>query len=60
MSDTNRAVKPQKMVRGLKFRIEKVEGLYDLCSENKGTDKLHGYHASVLHLCFRIFSHEAS
>ena len=28
------------MVRGLKFRIQKVEGLYYLCSENKGTDEL--------------------
>ena len=29
-SDTNRAVQPQKMARGLKFRIEEVEGLYYL------------------------------
>ena len=35
----------QKMATGLKFRIEEVEGLYYLCSENKGTD---------LHLCFHI------
>ena len=34
------------MARGLKFRIQKVEGLYYPCSENKGAD---------LHLCFRIF-----
>ena len=27
-SDTNQAVQPQKMARGLKFWIEKVEGLY--------------------------------
>ena len=27
-SDTNRAVQLQKMARGLKFRILKVEGLY--------------------------------
>ena len=27
-SDTNRAVQPQKMARGLKFRILEVEGLY--------------------------------
>ena len=27
LSDTNRAVHPQKIARGLKFLIEKVEGL---------------------------------
>ena len=37
-SHTNQAVQLQKMVRGFKFRIEKVEGLYNLCSENKGAD----------------------
>ena len=42
-SDTNRAVQPQKMVRGLKFRIYEVEELYYLCSENKGTDQLRSY-----------------
>ena len=34
-SDTNQAVQLQKMARGLKFRIKKVEGLYYLCSETK-------------------------
>ena len=34
-SDTNRAVQPHKMVRGLKFRVYEVDGLYYLCSENK-------------------------
>ena len=29
----NGAVQPQKMVRGLKFRIYIVKGLYHLCSE---------------------------
>ena len=33
--DTNQAVQPQKMARGLKFRIKKVERLYYLFSENK-------------------------
>ena len=28
------------MVRGLKFRIYEEEGLYYLCSENKGADQL--------------------
>ena len=35
-SDTNQAVQLQKMARGFKFRIKKVERLYYLCSENKG------------------------
>ena len=34
-SDTNRAVHPHIMARGLKFGIYEVEGLYYLCSENK-------------------------
>ena len=38
--DTNRNVQPQKIARGLKIRIEVVEGLYYLCSENKGADQL--------------------
>ena len=39
-SDTNRAVQPQMMARGLKVRIYEVEVLYYLCSENKGADQL--------------------
>ena len=46
-SDKNRAVQPQKMARGLKFLILKVEGLYYLCCENNGAD--------YLCLCFRIY-----
>ena len=42
------------MARGLKFRIKKVEGLYYLCSENKGADQLRGYREADLRLCFRI------
>ena len=53
-SDTNQAVQLQKMARGLKFRIQKVEGLYYLCSENKGADQLRGYREADLRLCFRI------
>ena len=35
-SDINWAVQPQKMVRGLKFRIKEEEQLYYLvCSEKK-------------------------
>ena len=54
-SDTNRAVQLQKMVRGLKFRIEKVEGFYYLCSENKVADQPRGYREADLRLCFRIY-----
>ena len=39
----DQAVQPQKIVRGLKFRIKEVEGLYYLCSENKSTDQLRGW-----------------
>ena len=53
-SDTNQAVQPQKMASGLKFRIEKVEGLHYLCSKNKGADQLRGYREADLHLCFPI------
>ena len=30
----------QRMVRSLKFKIKEEEGLYYVCSENKGTDQL--------------------
>ena len=53
-SDTNRAVQPQKMARGLKFWLNVVEGLYYQCSENKGADQLRGYREPDLRLCFRI------
>ena len=39
-SDTNRPVQSQKQARNLKFWIEEEQGLYYLCSENKGTDQL--------------------
>ena len=45
-SDTNQAVQLQKMARSLKFQIQKVEGMYYLCSENKG------YREANLRLCF--------
>ena len=44
-SDTNRPVHSQKKARSLKIQIYKEEGLYCLCTENKGAD---------LCLCFRI------
>ena len=51
-SDTNQAIQPQKMARGLKFQICKVEGLHYLYSENKCADQLHSHSAADLHLCF--------
>ena len=56
-SNTNRAVQPQKMARGLKFRIYEVEGLYYLFSENKGADQLRSYCAADLRLLKSWFSH---
>ena len=53
-SDTNWAVLPQNMARGLKFRIEEVDGLYLLCSETKGADQLRGYREADLRLWFCI------
>ena len=53
-SNTNQAVQLQKMASGLKFRTEKVEGSYYLCSENKDADQLRGNHEADQHLCFRI------
>ena len=54
VSDQVRAVQPQKMARGLKFRIQEVEGLYFPYSENKGADQLRGYREADPRLCFRI------
>ena len=53
-ADTNKAVQLQKMARILKFRVEKVERSYYLCSENKGADQLCGYRIADLCLCFCI------
>ena len=38
----------------LKLWSYEVEGLYYLCSENKGADQLRSYCAADLRLCFRI------
>ena len=59
-SDTNQAVQLQKMARGLKFRIQKVERLYYLCSENKGavTAKLICVFVFAYAKCW--FSHDAA
>ena len=53
-SNTNQAVYPLKMARGLEVRIQEVEGLYYPCRENKGADQLRGYREADLRLCFRI------
>ena len=63
-SHTNRAVKQEKMARGLKFRIYEVEGWYYLCSKNKGADQLRGQREADLVFVFAFakirFSHEAA
>ena len=47
---------------GFKFWMKKEEGLYSLCSKNKGADQLHGYSVADLNLCFLYsesrFSHD--
>ena len=39
-----------------KFQIKEVDGLYYLCSKNKGHDQLHGYHTADLRLCFLAYA----
>ena len=59
---TNRAVQPQKMARGLKLPIKKVEGLYYQCSQNKGPDQLCSYRLLTCVFVFAFaksrFSHD--
>ena len=55
-SDTTRAVQQQKMVRGLKFRIQEVEGLYYHCSENKDVDQL----VTTKLICVFVFEYAKS
>ena len=47
-SNTNRVVQPQKIARGLKFRIEEEEGLCYLCCKNKGANQLRDYREVVV------------
>ena len=54
-SDTNQALQSQKMVRGWKFWIWKVEELYHPCSENNGADQLRSDCEADLRLCFRLY-----
>ena len=53
-SDTNQAVQAQKMARGWKFWIKKVEQQYYPCSENKGADQLRSNCEADLSLCFHM------
>ena len=48
------------MVRGLKFRNEKGEGLYYPCSENKVADQIRGNREADMRLCFRIYKKRLS
>ena len=54
MSDTNQAVLSLNITRGLKFRIQKVEGLYYPCSENKGADQLR---VTAKLICIFVFAY---
>ena len=54
-SDTNQAVQLQKMARGLKFQIWKVEGSYYLCSKNKGADQSFAVTAKLI--CVFVFTY---
>ena len=49
-SDTNQAVQPLEMARGLEI----LYLLYYPSSENKGADQLRGYREADLRLCFRL------
>ena len=55
-SDTNQAVQPQKIARDLKFQTWEVEGLYYLCSENKGADQLR-FKCAALLICAFVFAY---
>ena len=58
-SDTNRAVQPQRMARGLKFQIDEVDSYY-LCRESKGTDQLRSFCVFVFAYANSWFSHDAA
>ena len=42
------------MARGLKVRIQEIEGFFCIYSENKGANQLCDYGTADLHLCFHI------
>ena len=53
-SDTNQAVQPLEMARGLKFCIKEEDELYYPSGENKDADQLCGSREADLCLRFRI------
>ena len=57
-SNTNQAVQPQKIARGLKFQIVEVKGLYYLCSKNKASIQLCDVTAQLI--CIFIFGYAKS
>ena len=54
-SDINRPVQSQKQARNLKFWIQEEEGLYYLCSENKGVII---YAVTAKLVCAFVFAYE--
>ena len=44
------------MIRGLKFPVLEVEGLYYLCMENKGTDHLHKFSHDAAQLLLGLWA----
>ena len=63
-SDTNQAVQPHKMAKGLEFRTYKVEGLYYPSSETKA---LISFAVTAKLICVfvfayakRLFTHDAA
>ena len=54
MFDTNQTVQPEKMARGLKFRIKEEEVLFCLYRDNKGADQLRGYCGLI---CVFVFAY---
>ena len=57
-SNTNWAVEPQKIARGLQFWILEVKRLYYLFSENEGVDQLCGLRLWFC-ICKNRFAHGA-
>ena len=55
-SDINWAAQQKKMIRGLEFRMEE---LYYLCSENKGTDQLRCYSSNDLRQIVIVYMQRA-
>ena len=62
--DTKQAAQPLKIARGLQFWIWEEEGLYCLCTENKGADQLCCYGKLICCFVFAyaksLFSHDAA